>query len=220
MKNFLSTATTVVLTLCALVLTGILVRREFFPGITATAPREVEHWSQLASAGHTMGPANAPVRILEFSDFQCPYCARLQPTLQAIRAKYPDRVAVVYRHFPLADHPHAMQAALASECAAAQGRFERFHDILYAAPDSIGVTTWDEFARRAGVPKIDTFQVCVEAKQYQPRIEQDLAAALSISAPGTPTLIVNGRMFSHNPSPEHLDSEVRRALRNAQLARH
>ena len=139
MKNFLSTATTVVLTLCALVLTGILVRREFFPGITATAPREVEHWSQLASAGHTMGPANAPVRILEFSDFQCPYCARLQPTLQAIRAKYPDRVAVVYRHFPLADHPHAMQAALASECAAAQGRFERFHDILFAAPDSISL---------------------------------------------------------------------------------
>jgi protein-disulfide isomerase len=166
-----------------------------------------------------MGPANAPVRILEFSDFQCRYCAELQPTLRAIRAKYPDRVAVVYRHFPVADHPHATQAALASECAAAQGQFERFHDLLFATPDSIGVTTWDQFARRAGIPMIDSFRVCVGTKKYQPKVEQDVAAARSIAAPGTPTLLVNGRMFSHNPSPKELDDEVRRALRNAPLAR-
>lgn len=218
MKSLLSTITTVILTLCALLITGILIRREFFAPASAQAPHEVDHWEELAAGGHTMGSANADVRILEFSDFQCPYCAELAPRLRAIRAKYPNQVAVVYRHFPLDAHPHAAQAAQATECAAAQGRFEPYHDALFAASDSIGVTTWDEFARRAGVPAIEAFHECVETKRYAGKVDQDAAAALSVAALGTPTLIINGRMFPETPSPAQLDIEVQRALQNAPRA--
>lgn len=215
MKSLLSTITTIVLTLCAVAITGILLRREFFASPPPDqAPHDVEHWKELAAGGHKMGAASAAVQILEFSDFQCPFCAQLEPRLHAIRAKYPAQVAVVYRHFPLDVHPHAAQAALASECAAAQGRFEPFHDALFAAQDSIGVTSWDQFARRAGIPAIDAFHACVESKQYAGKVDQDAAAALSVSAQGTPTLIVNGRMFPDAPSDEQLDTEVQRALRN------
>lgn len=208
-KETLSTVTNVVLVGCALLVTAALVRREFFPPpIAAAAPptiHDVAHWANLTAAGHTLGPDTATVRIVEFSDFQCPFCAQLEPQLAALRTSHPGRLAVIYRHFPLPAHKYAAAAALASECAADQGRFEAYHDALFQSQDSIGVLSWDAFARRAGVPQLATFRDCMASQRDKERVDGDAAAAASISAQGTPTLVVNGRMLG---SSAQLDSVV------------
>lgn len=208
----LSTATNVVLVLCALAVTGLLVRRELFTPRAAAADvlKKVDHWSELAAGGHTLGPANAPVRILEFADFQCPYCAALEPDLDSLRHRYPGQVAVIYRHFPIPSHRYAVTAAQASECAAAQGRFDAFHDALFAHQDSIGVYAWKRFAETARVPDLGAFDACVAGHQFQDRVNADAAAARSISALGTPTLVVNGLLLVG--SAAQLDSVVEAAV--------
>jgi len=215
-KETLSTVTNVVLVGCALLVTAALVRREFFPPpVAAAVPpsiHEVAHWADLAARGHTLGPDTATVRIVEFSDFQCPFCAQLEPQLAALRAGHPGRLAVIYRHFPLPAHKYAVAAALASECAADQGRFEAYHDALFQSQDSIGVLSWDGFARRAGVPQLGAFRDCVVSQRDKGRVDGDAAAASSISAAGTPTLVVNGRMLG---SSAQLDSVVTEELRHS-----
>src|SRR5687767_8016390 len=97
----ISDITSIMLLLCALTVTGLLVRRELFPPSRGPSIRTVEGADHLATGGTLMGPANATLKIVEFSDFQCPFCARVQTHLRTLRDRYPDRVAVVYRHFPL-----------------------------------------------------------------------------------------------------------------------
>jgi protein-disulfide isomerase len=86
-----------------------------------------------AANGASKGPASAPVEIIEFSDFQCPYCQRVNPAVEQVLSTYGDRIRFVYRHFPLSNHPNARPAAEASQCAAEQGKFWPYHDKLFAA---------------------------------------------------------------------------------------
>ena len=112
----------VMLVACAAVTTALVVRREVFLVHPAqTRPRTIPEWRDFSRDGHRMGPQKAPVTIVVFSDFQCPYCALLMDRLGVLRAKYPRDVAVVYRHYPLVEHRYSMAAARASECAASQG---------------------------------------------------------------------------------------------------
>src|SRR6185312_1235273 len=154
MKKLLNHAVTGLMLLCALTITALAVRRQFFEPAehpsAASEPREVGDWRQLAHTGQRMGAADAKVTIVEFSDFQCPFCARLEQRLHALLARDPSAFTLVYRHYPLAQHTHAREAALASECAGAKGRFAAFHDALFANQDSIGTASWGWFARIAG----------------------------------------------------------------------
>ena len=215
-STMMSNLATGLLVLSALTITGLLVRREFFasppPSAAVTELRQLDDWAGLAAAGTRMGPADAPVEIVEFSDFQCPFCAVVQETLAAVRARHPDRVAVVYRHFPLdAIHPHARGAANAAECAGEQDAFEPYHDLLFTAQDSIGRRGWDRFAEEAGVPDLDAFRRCVEEARYASRVERDAQAAAELGLDATPTLIVNGTVYSGAPDEAELERLVNRA---------
>ncbi|HEU0076799.1 MAG TPA: DsbA family protein [Longimicrobiaceae bacterium] len=214
-KETLANVLTVVLTLCAVLVTGLVVRREFFapqppdPG----AERAVKGWEPLATGGSVLGAADAPVRIITFSDFQCPFCARVNAGIDRVRANDPRRVAVVYRHFPLeAIHPHAFAAANAAECAGAQGRFEEYHDALFAAQDSIGKRSWDRFAQEAGVPDMAEFGRCVAEDRFRARIVADQKAGEKLGVNGTPAFIFEGRMITGADAPDRLDAWVKEAL--------
>jgi protein-disulfide isomerase len=214
-RRFLSGLLTACLVICAVLITGALVKREFFPAreSSLSAVREIEGWQHLARGGHRMGVSHPAVSIVEFSDFQCPFCAEAQQALEEVRLQYPHQVAVVYRHFPLEEiHPHARKAALASECAAAQGRFESFHDALFTHQDSIGQVPWEDFARRADIRSVETFTECLASKHLESLVEQDASAARSLGLMGTPAIIVNGRLLMGAPSAADLELEVRRAL--------
>jgi protein-disulfide isomerase len=215
MKETLANVLTIVLTLCAVVVTGLVVRREFFAPQPQdpTAERAVKGWEPLATGASVLGAADAPVRIIEFSDFQCPFCARVNEGLDRVLANDPRRVSVVYRHFPLeAIHPHAFAAANAAECAGAQGRFEAYHDALFAGQDSIGKRGWDRYAADAAVPDMAEFGRCVAEDRFRARIAADQKAGEKLGVSGTPSFIFEGRMITGADAPDRLDAWVKEAL--------
>jgi protein-disulfide isomerase len=215
----LSNLVTGVMVACALVVTGLAVRRELATpaagaGEPDMRPRRVDNWESLLTAGQWLGRRDAPVRIVEFSDFQCPFCARTQPVLDAVRRRHPDRVAVLYRHFPLdAIHPFARPAAAAAECAAGQGRFEQYADLLFAQQDSLGARTWASFAREAGVPDAAAFDRCMRDASTLPSVERDAKAGEAARVEVTPTLIINGTLHPGALSEAELEKLVAEAGR-------
>jgi protein-disulfide isomerase len=216
LRDRLSQLGSVVLVLCAVLITATVVRREFFTRRPTAGPveRDVPGWRRLAADGHSvLGRADAPVKIVTFSDFQCPFCAQVNAEVDRIRAQDTTRVAIVYRHFPLeALHPHAFAAAMAAECAGAQGRFEAYHDALFAAQAEIGTRSWRSFAESAGVPSLDAFDACVKDQRFAGVVRRDQAAGREIGVSGTPTFIFDGKMVVGLPGAEKLEGQVRRAL--------
>lgn len=217
MSKILANLATAVPVACALIVTGLVVRRELFSSPAATASvalesRTVPDWRSYAR-GQRMGPADAKVTIVEFSDFECPFCRATAARLRAVRAKYPRDVAVVYRHYPLPYHAHAVEAARASLCAARQGRFEAFHDLLFAQ-DSLGMVPWSRLAQSAGVRDPAGFERCMRLPGPSPEIERDLREGARLGVRGTPTLLVNERLLDGAP-PGTLEEAVERAVRRA-----
>jgi protein-disulfide isomerase len=215
-RNLFSTLATCVLVACALAVTAAVVRRDLFPARAAAQPslepRPVRNWTALLSAGEWTGPKDARVRIVEFSDFQCPFCARTHPAIEAVRRRHPTTVAVLYRHFPLDPiHPYARPAALAAECAAEQGRFAEYASLLFAQQDSIGTKPWARFAADAGVRDGAAFDRCVNELRPAAAVERDVRAGNSVKVEVTPTLVINGTLRPGAITEAGLDSLVRAA---------
>jgi protein-disulfide isomerase len=145
--------------------------------------------------GAARGPAGAPVTIVEFCEFQCPYCRRVQPTLRQIEARYRDRVRLVFRHYPLARHKDAKKAAEAAECAGDQERFWPMHDRLFGNQGALAVTDLKAHARAIGLDGA-AFDACLDSGKHAARWRKDLAEAESYGSPGTPLFFINGRLVS------------------------
>lgn len=141
------------------------------------------------------GPENAPVTIVEFSEFQCPFCRRVVPTLREVEERYPGRVRLVFRHFPLARHREAPKAAEAAECARDQGRFWEMHDHLFANAERLKPADLKAHARAVGIDGA-AFDACLDSGRHAERWKRDLAEAESYGASGTPMFFVNGRLIS------------------------
>jgi protein-disulfide isomerase len=141
------------------------------------------------------GPANAPVEIVEFSDFQCPYCLRAAPTVNQVLKTYGDKIRFVYRHYPLPNHPNARPAAEAAACAAEQGKFWPYHDRLFGDATKLGQADLKRGAAELG---LDTtkFDACVDTHKLQATVEADLQAGMDAGVDGTPAFFINGRMIS------------------------
>ncbi len=143
----------------------------------------------------TKGPANAPVTIIEFSDFQCPYCSRVAPTLHEVVAKYGDKVRFAFRQFPLSFHPFAQKAAEASLCANEQGKFWEMHDAMFGNQQELGVDQLK--ARAAGMGlNADQFNQCLDSSKYAQKVAEDIADGQKVGVSGTPATFINGRMVS------------------------
>lgn len=138
------------------------------------------------------GPASAPVTIVEFSDFQCPYCASSQPLLDRIEREYGERVRIVFKHLPLDMHPEARFAAEASLCARDEGKFWEMHDWLFANPKSINLEKLKEVAPGLGLDAAK-LESCVTEKRHAARVDEHLAQAAFLGVNSTPTFFVNGR---------------------------
>jgi protein-disulfide isomerase len=162
--------------------------------------------------GPSLGPAEAAVTIVEFSDFQCPFCERAIPVLKELRERYPNDVRVVYRHFPLDSiHPRARPAAEASLCAHDQGKFWPYHDKLFENPAALAD---DDLRRYATELELDAdrFERCVAERPHREAVEADAAAASEAGVNGTPAFFVNG-IFIEGAQPasafiELIDAEL------------
>ncbi len=137
----------------------------------------------------------AKVIMIEYSDFECPFCERHHPTLQQVVDAYGDDVAWVYRHLPLSFHPQATPAALASECAADQGKFWEYSDELFANQSQLGEDLYLDIASDIGL-NIRKFETCLSDQTFATDVAEDLASAQAAGANGTPATFINGQLVS------------------------
>lgn len=157
---------------------------------------------------HIRGDANAPVTVIEFSDFQCPYCARFHETMLQAMDKYPTKIKWVYKHFPLSSiHSQAQLAAEASECAAEQGNFWEFADEVVKRQSSLSRNTFGEVAQMLN---LDTsqFDNCVASGKYKSKVQADYALGLQNGVNGTPGLFINGKFYRGAISLSQLEQIV------------
>jgi len=148
----------------------------------------------IETEGHPVeGSSEAPVTIVEFSDFECPFCRRTHPVLEQIKEKYGDQVRLVYRQFPLTEiHPRAQKAAEASLCAHRQGQFWDLHDALFRDPIELEVASIREKAAGVGLD-IETFNACLDSSEAAELVDADVRAGVRAGVTGTPMVFINGR---------------------------
>ena len=135
----------------------------------------------------------AKVVMVEYSDFECPFCSRHHPTMQQVFEKYGDDVAWVYRHFPLSFHPEAEPAANASECAADQGKFWEYADELFENQEDLGEDLYKQIASDLGL-NTSKFNDCLANSSFQEEVDADMASGRSSGVSGTPATFINGTM--------------------------
>ncbi len=171
--------------------------------------------AELDNAGApAIGPRRAAVEIVEFSDFECPYCRQFRDVVKQARQRYGDDVRIVYRQLPLNTHPHAFKAAEASLCAHEQGEFWDYHDLLFDEQDRLTVEDLKEKAERLGL-NADAFASCLDEGQFADRVRADAAEAARYGVQGTPQVFVNGipgqsGALTLEMLAEMVDSELRR----------
>ena len=143
------------------------------------------------------GPEDAPVTIVEFSDFQCPFCSRVLPTLRQVEQNYGDRVRLVFKQFPLRNlHPDAQKAAEASLCAHDQGKFWQMHDAMFADQSGLGVPGLEAKASRRSGSTPRSSPSASRPGRYAAAVQEDLDQGGEAGVSGTPAMFVNGRFVS------------------------
>ena len=148
------------------------------------------------SSGHpSLGPKDAPITIVEFTDFQCPFCKSTQPTLKQLRAKYGDKIRLVHMDFPLSFHSHALDAAKAARCANDQGKFWEFHDFLFDNQGKLGAADLKATAKTLGLNTKD-FDSCFDKGTHLAAIKADSEAGAKLGVDGTPAFFIDGRQIT------------------------
>jgi protein-disulfide isomerase len=158
-----------------------------------TADTQYKRYDIPTEGSPSLGPANAPITIVEFSDFQCPFCIRFhQDTYQALLAAYPGKIRFVYRNLPLTSiHPMAQSAAVASLCAKDQNAFWQYHDKLFSAQYDLGRDGYVKYATDLGLD-VTKFQTCIDGTSHDGDIKKDSDFALNLGVQSTPTFFING----------------------------
>lgn len=212
--EWLLNGATVLVTICAVVIAGLRIRDEVVghSSVGAAGTRTISNWREFGNAGTRIGAKNAPVTIVEFLDFQCPFCRVASGSIRDLRRWYTKDLAVVYRHLPIPFHKFAYPAALAAECGARANRFEAIHDALFAQPDSIGQKRWTRFALDAGIADTSGFALCMEDKSVGAAVRRDSVAAVALGVTATPTFLINNVVVSGNVGFAALNGYVKAAL--------
>ncbi len=165
-------------------------------------------WKDLVAVGRTIGDTAAPIKMIEFGDFECSYCKRFEKEMRAVAARYGPAVSSVFIELPLRSHKFALPAARAAECAANQGRFAEIHDALFEKQDSLGLKSWVSFARDAGVSDSARFARCVTDTVHLAAVDRGIALARKLGLKGTPTIVVNGWLFPTPPAESTLMKSI------------
>jgi protein-disulfide isomerase len=154
-------------------------------GAELTVPVDVDR-------DHIQGPADASVTLLEYGDYECPYCGAAYPIVKEVQDRMGDRLGFVFRNFPITtSHPHAEQAAEAAEAAGSQGRFWEMHDTLYENQRRLGDDDLRSYAARIGLD-LESFERDVAEHVHAPRVREDFMSGVRSGVNGTPTFYING----------------------------
>src|SRR3989344_4727057 len=163
---------------------------------TPSAPTGNIAAAPVRDSDHVRGNPNAKVTLIEYSDFECPFCGRHVPTITQILDTYPNDVRFIYRHFPLTSiHPNAQKAAEASECASEQGKFWQYHDLLFQNQTALGIANLKQYAGQLGLNQ-SQFNSCLDSGKYASLVSQQGQEAQTVGVNGTPGTFVNSQLVS------------------------
>ncbi|HET7824445.1 MAG TPA: thioredoxin domain-containing protein [Anaeromyxobacter sp.] len=180
----------------------------------AAAPPAVYRDVKFRADDPARGPSSAELTIVLFSDFQCPFCARVEPSLAKLEETFPGKVRLVWKHQPLPMHPSALPAAIASEAAREQGKFWPLHDRMFQNQQSLDEASLARYAKEAGLD-VPRFQKAVAARKGEARIQEDQKLAASVDANGTPTMFFNCRQVVGARPFEQLKAAAEEELKKA-----
>jgi NhaA family Na+:H+ antiporter len=167
----------------------------------------------LSAADHARGPHGAPLTLIEYGDFECPYCSDAHAAVHEIEQRFAGRLHFVFRQFPLREiHPHAEAAAQAAEAAGAQGRFWQMYDELFAHAKALGGNKLAGYAKAAGVPDLERFAAELATGRYRSDLDAAIERAQASGVEGTPMFFINGQPFEDEPSIEALGAALEAAL--------
>jgi protein-disulfide isomerase len=165
----------------------------------------------VSSADHARGSASAAVTLVEYGDFQCPYCGAAYPMLKELEQRAGSLLRVIFRNFPLSTiHAHAEKAAEAAEAAGAQGRFWEMHDLLFENQTRLGLTDLDRYAGKAGVD-LNRFSADLAADRWAPVVREQFRGGIMSGVNGTPTFFINGVRYDGEYGLKELLAAVKAA---------
>ncbi|MFA6098104.1 MAG: thioredoxin domain-containing protein [Patescibacteria group bacterium] len=169
---------------------------------------------KITADDHIEGDKNAKVQIIEYSDFQCPYCGQVTPTITQLQQEYGNKIAVVFRNFPLTSlHANAQKAAEASECAAEQDKFWEMHDKMFANQTALTVDNLKTYAKDLGL-NTTKFNSCLDDGKYASAVQKSITDGTALGVGGTPATFVNGRLVSGARPYEQFKAVVDLALKD------
>jgi protein-disulfide isomerase len=149
----------------------------------------------VGAGDHVRGPADAPVTLVEYGDYQCPYCGEGYPVVRALERHFGRGLRFVFRNFPLTQmHPHAQHAAEVAEAAGAQGKFWELHDLLYTHQDALADADLVDYAEAAGADAA-AVQQALTAHTFAPRVREDFRGGVKSGVNGTPSFFINGARY-------------------------
>ena len=186
---------------------GRLPRQPVSPTPASTTVGSTKLPSQVSvfASDPVRGAPAATVTIVEFGDFECPYCAQVAPTLENAISQSNGKLKLVWKDFPLPSHAQAQAAAEAAQCAARQGKFWEYHDALFQAQDNLSDIMYLSLAGEVGL-NYEAFSSCLTNHATLPLVERNLAEGTSIGVDGTPFFIINGQAVSGLITPEQLEA--------------
>ncbi|BDI34292.1 hypothetical protein CCAX7_63430 [Capsulimonas corticalis] len=159
---------------------------------------------------HREGPDSAPVTLVEYGDFECPYCAQAHEIVKELHKQLGDRLRIVFRNFPLVDiHPYAQLAAEAAEAAGAQGQYWEMHDTLYDHQEDLNAASLTQYAEDLSLD-VERFTRELSEHTYATRVRDDFDGGLASGVPGTPTFFINGL---HHKGPLDFETLLKAILR-------
>lgn len=214
-------AASVVVTTAALAMAAVVIYRELSPRTQAPVVTLADekggtydrNWGSLSAFVRYIGDSSSSVRVIEFTDLECPACRRFhEQVLPELRREFGAGFSLALIHLPLSGHRFARPAAYAAECAGDQGRFGQFVQAVFGKQDSLGLKSWTSFAEEAGVLEPERFAQCA-AHSRSGIVDSGVAIARRLGINATPTLMVNG-WYAMNPSAGELARVIREVRRN------
>jgi len=197
---------------------------EYFDELMATAkidillPPVIPDAREVPTKGPSKGNPNAPVTIVEFADFECPFCSRAQATVDRILETYGDDIRYIFRDFPMPFHSFAQKAAEAAHCAGEQGKYWEMHALLFENSDALAVADLKTYATQIDLDS-EQFNTCLDASSTAPLVKESLALVKKLGIRGSPTFFINGRQISgaqpFERFKEVIDSELKAASQQA-----
>ena len=167
---------------------------------------------KVSTVDHVQGSANAPVTLVEYGDYKCPYCGQAYPIVKRVQKELGDKLRFVFRNYPLPDlHPHALHAALASEAAGLQGKFWEMHDKLFEEQRQLDDASILSYAQELGLD-VEKFKADFASKPVQEKVKADLASGDAVELDSVPTFFINGKFFDGDYTGNGLLNAIQKVL--------